>query len=242
MTTTLLRSRSTRLACVAFAALLSAACGGAKQEEAKQPEYVVEADNEPEQLEVMQDYGGMNEEKVARVFKRIQGDLAQCMLDGQKRVEFLGGSVGFYMEVDLTGRAKSAHVEQSNLGDYETEQCMLEVLRAQKWPKPVGGKLGKINSSGWTFDPPEGVRPPVQWDSDNAEKAIEHANEEMASCGGGGPFNITAYVATNGSVLSAGVAHSDDAGDKTAACLVEAIKHAKFGSPGSWPAKLTFRR
>jgi hypothetical protein len=64
----------------------------------------------------------------------------------------------------------------------------------------------------------------------------------MASCGGGGPFNITAYVRTNGSVLSAGVAHSDDAGDKTAACLVEAIKHAKFGSPGSWPAKLTFRR
>ena len=221
-------------------ALLAAACGSSQQE-AKQPEWVVEEDNEPEQLEVMQDYGGMNQEKVDRVFKRVAGDLSQCLLDGQKRVEFLGGDVGFYLEVDLTGRAKSAHIQQSNLGDYETEQCMLEVLRAQTWPKPVGGKLGKISSS-IGFDPPEDVRPPVRWDADDAAKGIDQASEEMAACGSGGPFTITAYIGTNGSVLSAGVAHSDDSGENAALCLVKAVKHTKFGSPGSWPAKLTFQR
>ena len=64
----------------------------------------------------------------------------------------------------------------------------------------------------------------------------------LAACGGGGPFSVTAYVKTNGSVLSAGVAHSDDQGDDAAKCIVEAVKHAKFASPGSWPAKVTFRR
>ena len=28
----------------------------------------------------------------------------------------------------------------------------------------------------------------------------------------------------------------------TARCLVETVKNATFGSPGSWPAKVSFRR
>ncbi len=232
--------KAARLAALSSVALLALACGG-QAPEAKNPDWVVEQDNEPEQLEVMQEFGGMNQEKVDRVFKRVSGDLSQCLLDGQKRVEFLGGDVSFFLLVDLTGHAKAAHIEQSNLGDYETEQCMLSVLREQKWPKPVGGKLGKVTSS-IGFDPPEDVRPPVSWDSENAEGGVEKIQSELSACGGGGPFSVTAYVKTNGAVLSAGVAHSDEQGDDAARCIVDAVKHARFSSPGSWPAKVTFQR
>jgi hypothetical protein len=37
-----------------------------------------------------------------------------------------------------------------------------------------------------------------------------------------------------------GIASSDESGEKAADCLVDLLKGAKFPSPGSWPAKVTF--
>jgi hypothetical protein len=40
--------------------------------------------------------------------------------------------------------------------------------------------------------------------------------------------------------LSVGVTPPDDQGESAVDCLVEVLKHAKFPSPGSWPAKVSF--
>jgi hypothetical protein len=218
------------------------ACGGSEKKAETPSEWVVEKDNDDDSgLEVMQEFGGMNQEKVDRTFKKLYPTLSECLMQGQQRVKFLGGDVQFLVKVDMTGQARHAHIEESNLGDYETEQCMLRAIRDSRWPKPVGGRIGLARSS-IGFDPPGDVRPPVQWSSDDVETALGKLSDDFAACGRGGPFAITAYVKTNGSVLSAGVAHSDESGDETARCLVDAVKAASFGSPGSWPAKVTFRR
>lgn len=235
-------SRALVSALVLAAASASSACGGSEKKAETPSEWVVEKDTDQDSgLDVMQEFGGMNQEKVDRTFKKLYPTLSECLMDGQRRVKFLGGDVQFLVKVDMTGTARHAHIEESNLGDYDTEQCMLRAIRESRWPKPVGGRIGLARSS-IGFDPPGDVRPPVQWSSGDVETALGKLDGDLASCGRGGPFAITAYVKTNGSVLSAGVAHSDESGDDTARCLVEAVKSASFGSPGSWPAKVTFRR
>lgn len=240
------RVRQTSRAALAVVALCSAAaplaCGGSQKKAEPQSEWVVEKDTETDSgLDVMQEFGGMNQDKVDRAFKKLYPVLSECLMTGQRRVKFLGGDVQFLVKVDMTGSARFAHVEESNLGDYETEQCMLDAIRAARWPKPVGGRIGLARSS-IGFDPPGDVRPPVDWSARDIETVLSTLNGDLSACGRGGPFLITAYIKTNGAVLSAGVAHSDESGDETARCLVEAVKGASFGSPGSWPAKVTFRR
>ncbi len=209
---------------------------------AEEPRY--ELDDEEESSggpEMMAEFGGLNEEKVARVFKNVQPALSDCLMKGYSRVEFLGGEVRFLVNVNLSGRAESAFIESSNLGDYETERCMLRELASQKWPKPVGGRIGPARNS-IAFDPPSDVRAPVDWSTSDVRTALAQGSDDLRACGGNGPFVITAYVNTNGSVMSAGVAHSDPNGEAAAECLLNAVRSLRFPSPGSWPAKVTFER
>jgi hypothetical protein len=48
------------------------------------------------------------------------------------------------------------------------------------------------------------------------------------------------YVGTDGHALSVGVTPPDSHGEAAVDCLVGVLKEAKYPSPGSWPAKVTF--
>lgn len=193
-------------------------------------------------MEMMQEFGGMSEEKVTRTFKGLVPELSACLTDASQTHRYLSGDVAFLVKVNLQGRAEQVHVEKSNLGSYEAERCMTKVLAASPWPKPVGGRIGLAR---WSigFDAPDDERPPVNWASEEVASTLAESSNASAvqSCGGGGPFEVTAYVETNGSVSSAGIAHSDDTGEEAAVCLIEAVKTMTFESPGSWRAKVTFR-
>ena len=55
-----------------------------------------------------------------------------------------------------------------------------------------------------------------------------------------GSLTATVYVDPDGAAVTAGVASSDDSGEAAADCVVSVLKGAKYPSPGSWPAKVTF--
>ncbi|HEX9620430.1 MAG TPA: AgmX/PglI C-terminal domain-containing protein [Polyangiaceae bacterium] len=230
----------------AFAASVAAvsACGGASRE-AKSADDASEEGEVPDVipgLEVSGEIGGLNQEKVDETFTTTLGDLERCLNDGAERVEFLGGSVSFLVKIDLSGRLSHAFVEQSTLGDRETEKCMLSALRARDWPKPVGGDVGLARKS-FEFDPPSDVRPPTPWSDEMLDDALGELKEELGDCGNGSLGSVTAtmYVDTDGSVLAAGIAADDEAGEDAADCLAATLKGATFPSPGSWPAKVSFR-
>lgn len=221
------------------------ACGGGKQNDAKSPAPVEAADEEESEddMEMMQEFGGMNEEKVTKVFKNLAPRLADCLTTQSQSEPYLAGDVAFLVKVDRSGQAVAAHAEKSNLGSYDVERCMLDILKSGQWPKPVGGHIGLAR---WSigFDAPSDVRPPVAWNASDVSDTLSRADNDNAldSCGGSGPFEITAYVATSGKVLSAGIAHVDDQGEAAAQCLIGAVQGMTFSSPGSWRAKVTFTR
>jgi hypothetical protein len=55
------------------------------------------------------------------------------------RVKLAQHTMSFNVYVTNKGRAVSAHVEQSTLGDRDTEACMVAVLRETRWPGKAGG-------------------------------------------------------------------------------------------------------
>ena len=233
---------SWRTLCVLGAFVLSG-CGGSEPP----PKTVADVEDEPNEgpsgpsLAVSGEIGALDEEKVTEAFSNSLRGLTKCLNDGAKRVEFIGGSVAFYVKVDGTGSITHTYLEQSSLGDRDTEKCMLDVLRAQTWPAPVGGEAGYARKS-FDFDPPNDVRPPTEWDSENVSEAIGDKSADIAKCknGSSGSFTVTMYVSTAGQPLAVGIAPPDEAGETAVDCLVEVIKGASYPKPGSWPAKVTF--
>jgi hypothetical protein len=184
--------------------------------------------------------GGLDEDRVDAAFQSSLSGLQRCLQQGSTRVEFLGGSVSFFIQIDAAGKVDSAYLEKSTLGDRDTEKCMLDALRAKKWPKPVGGEHGLARKS-FDFDPPNDVRAPADYDEGHLSRGLDKISGKLASCKSGkGSYEATMYVATDGSVMSAGVTPPNGDGEDAVDCLVSTLKGASFPSPGSWPAKVTF--
>jgi hypothetical protein len=223
-----------------FTFLLLLACGEATPPP-KTADDTPETEQEPgSKLAVSSEIGGLDEEKVNAAFESSLSGLERCLHQGSSRLEFLGGAVSFFVKIDSSGKVDGAYLEKSTLGDRDTEKCMLSALRSKKWPKPVGGEHGLARKS-FDFDPPNDVRPPADYDQDHLSKALGKISDKVASCKNGkGAYEATIYVATDGSVLSAGVTPPDETGEESVDCLVETLKGAAFPSPGSWPAKITF--
>jgi hypothetical protein len=70
---------------------------------------------------------------------------------------------------------------------------------------------------------------------------VKKVHKRAQECtAGSGTYQITAYIDTHGTPISVGVASPDPVGDSQIDCLVEVVKNAKFKSPGSYPAKVSF--
>jgi hypothetical protein len=224
-------------------AILAAGCGKKPEPEVAdaEEEMVEQANDEPE-MAIMGEIGGLNQSQVERVFKKASGKLAGCMNDGSRRIEFLGGTISFYLLIDQSGSVAHSHVKESTLGDRSTEKCMLEVLAAQTWPKPVGGQQGKAEYDNIMFDPPSDVRPPVDWGESDIEEELSKLGEDLDNCRDGvsGTFSATMYVGTNGKPLGVGMAPPGEQGGDAIDCLVDVLMSATYPSPGSWPAKVSF--
>jgi hypothetical protein len=186
--------------------------------------------------------GGLNEDAVDSTFKKSLAALQGCLHDGSERLEFLGGSVSFFLKVDEGGRVEELYLEHSTLGDRDTERCMLGTLRKKRWPKPVGGMHGLARKS-FDFDAPGDVRPPVDWSPDEIKTTLKKLSGKIADCRGNasGQFEATAYISAEGSVMSASVTPPNADSEAAVDCLIDAIRGGSFPSPGSWPAKVTFQ-
>lgn len=185
--------------------------------------------------------GALDEAAVDNTFQKSLSGLEHCLASGAQRVEFIGGKVAFYIEVDRQGALGEARLEDSTIGDRDTEKCMLGVLRRKSWPKPVGGDKGYARKS-FDFDPPNDVRPPTDWDGERLSAALKKLDSELGECkqGTSGRFKATMYVSTDGTPLSVGVVPPNQAGEAALDCLVEKLKAETYPSPGSWPAKVSF--
>lgn len=218
------------------------ACGG----ETPEPQAPVhEAEEQPHHaapaMKASADIGALDEAKVSQAFRGAQKDLQACLADGAKRNELEGGDIAFLVKIGAAGRVVHAHAEKSTIGDRDTEKCMLKALRNRDWPAPEGGDVGIARNS-FGFDMLNDERPPTDWDADRVASTKTSLAGKLDQCKRdvSGSMTATVYVDPEGAAVTAGVASSDDSGEDAADCVVGVLKSAKYPSPGSWPAKVTF--
>ncbi|MGK4005915.1 AgmX/PglI C-terminal domain-containing protein [Sorangium sp. So ce1036] len=237
--TRLLKASLLLVAFLASSALLG--CGGA--EPAPAAPLMRDADPVEERRSSMSaraEIGAMNEEKVQAAFERASHRLSRCYERGVQRIPYLGGEIRFKVRVTEEGTARWAFVKESTLGDRETEACMLDVLKATRWPKPVGGEGLAENS--FTFEPSSDERLPVPWTPDQLGTPYKKARPALESCrsqAGASQLTATLYIDTDGKALGVGVSSADERGEEAAECVADALREITFPSPGSYASKVS---
>jgi hypothetical protein len=226
---------------LAFVGLALAACGG------EPPPQVPEAAHEeapppPKKsgLKMKSELGSVDPGAVKRAFVALDDKFMGCQKRALDRVEVLSGSVKFFVRIGEDGAAKWTYLEGSELGDRETEKCLLDTVRGASWPRPDGGDA----EARYGMELPlQSTRPANEWNADKVAGALGKHGSALDECkaGANATFHATMYVGPGGKVLAAGVATSTRDGEDKADCLTDVLKKMKgLPSPGSWPAKVGF--
>jgi len=223
-----------------LAALASAcACGGSPPPEAEAPKEH-ESHEAKLQLKTKSELGTVDPDAVQAVFHKLADRFADCQKRGLDRVEVLAGDVKFFLRIGEDGSAKWSYLEGgSDVGDSETEKCLLGAVMGAHWPRPDGGDA----EARYSIELPATGRAATDWSPDKVAAALGKQGGAIDRCKGGasGTFHATMYVGPGGHVLSAGVVTATKDGDDKAACLVKVLEGLKgLPSPGSWPAKVSF--
>ena len=236
------------LATLASIALTTGACGESTPP-AKEPEPEHEqARPRKSGIKVASELGEIDEAKTKQTFRDLSPKFMDCQKARLGVVEVLSGEVKFFVRVGADGSAKYAYVADSDLGDHETEKCLIDSIMAAAWPKPDGGEAEVTYAMEL---PQQAPRDANAWPSDKV--AGEMA--PLAQCTGGvSGFRVTMYVVADshgkgnggksgkgGKVAACGVSVPTRDADSKVDCIMKAAKELKLPSPGSWPAKVSVK-
>lgn len=224
-----------------FLVFAAMGCGGAEPP-AQQPEPAREAPERavPLVAKTSQELGSVDPKALKRAFGALDEKYMKCQKHALERIDLVAGNVTFFLRIGSDGSPKWAYLEESEIGDRETEQCLVDVVMSAQWPRPDGGDAEVRYSMEL---PLQAARPPSDWSPDKVAGALGRNGEAIGKCkaGAGTAFHATIYVGPGGKVLSAGVATSSKDAQESANCLAKALVKMKgLPSPGSWPAKVTF--
>lgn len=162
---------------------------------------------------------------------------ARCFADRSDDVEFLSGDITLSFRIHTDGSVAWVFPSATNIGDRDTERCILDVARTTHFSAPSGGEAEF--TWGFGLDAPSDVRLPLSWGADAVATTVEANRASVASCGRSG-FRLTAYVAPGGRVLAVGGTAPDADALTALDCVVGAVSGWTMPNPGSYAAKVTF--
>jgi hypothetical protein len=189
---------------------------------------------------VESEIGALDEGKVSQAFRKANDRLTACYTKGTERLPYLAGDVHLAVRITRDGGTRWAYVKDSNLGDRQTEACMLEVLKGLAWPRPEGGE--GLADQVFRFAPGGDDRPPVAWSAEQLGAPYKNARGALTACrkkAGTKGLKATLYVETDGKAAAVGVSSADERGEAAVACVVDALSGLKFPSPGSYASKVS---
>jgi hypothetical protein len=184
-----------------------------------------------------QELGSIDQRAVEQTFAKLQGKLESCHSQGRGRVEYLSGDVKVFLRIGQDGRVKYGWLDESTLGDRDTEKCLIDLFQATQWPKPQGGEAEVRNGFGW---PAGSERQPTPWGPEKVTAALEDdkdskKNVEKCKSGVSGDFRVTAYVEPG--EVDGDVAHDPKSDGKTAESKTGDGKTADGKGAGKGPPK-----
>ena len=182
--------------------------------------------------------GTIRTDQVENALTPRMGRFERCFDDRIRAVELLGGTIRLSFRVHTDGSVAWVFPRETDIGDRATEQCILEVARTTRFPRPRGGEAEF--SWGFGFDIAEDVRPPLAWAEDSLGRRADDVNEVARECRARGDYVVTAYVRPGGQILAAGGSAPSAESEAALDCILERVRAWELPDPGSYPAKITF--
>jgi hypothetical protein len=223
---------------VAFGAVTMIGCGSSTPPP-KEPDPEPAATSRPvrSDMKTSSELGTIDPNKAKDAFRALYPKFTACQKGRLGDIEVLAGNVNFFVRIGADGTTKWTYLLDSDLGDRETEKCLIDVVKSASWPKPDGGGDAEVQ---YSFELPQNAsRDAVDWSVDK----IAHLLGPVEKCkaGSSATYKVTAYVAEGGKVIGVGVAAPEKDADDKIDCMVKAVKKLKPPSPGAWPAKVSFK-
>lgn len=89
--------------------------------------------------------GGLDRDQIIAVIERNKGQAVYCYEKGIQSNPNLGGRVMIKFLVGPSGSVSSASVASSSMGSSSVESCIVNKLRAWRFPRPKGNVAVKVN-------------------------------------------------------------------------------------------------
>lgn len=197
-------------------------------------------EDDDDDLEVEGLRGHLDPYDIQQGVKPHSATLSACFTKQVKKRGYIGGKVAFKFVVTPVGAVKQVQVQESDLGAWEIEACLLAIARQMQFKQPRGGEA--------EFDLPLEFQPKravLWWDEERTETEVGLERlAELTACEPA-PSNVwvTLYVGTRGKVMSAGFASpaKQPIDDAWATCAQAAISAWTLADPRGQIAKGGFR-
>jgi phage-related baseplate assembly protein len=76
--------------------------------------------------------------------------------------------------------------------------------------------------------------------ADSIRDRLKQQLRKECQVGSPSPYQVTAYVSTDGKVITASASSPDPNAELTIDCLIDLVKNVEFPSPGSYAGKISF--
>ncbi|HMI91741.1 MAG TPA: AgmX/PglI C-terminal domain-containing protein [Polyangiales bacterium] len=167
--------------------------------------------------------GTLNTDDVHQTMEAQQAAFNACIEHGRRSVRWVDGAMRFAFKVDASGRVLDAHPIESTLGHRELERCLSETVSTVVFPKPAGRASAQF---AWTVTVVPVGTPADPLDAKGLAKLLRKQRRSIARGCELRPrerFQVTAYVAQTGEVLSAGGFALRARGAEKVDCVLEAV-------------------
>ena len=182
--------------------------------------------------------GTIQPDQVQNALTPRMGRFQRCFSQRSGEVELLAGEIRMGFRVHTDGSVAWVHASMTDIGDRETERCILDVARGTRFPRPRGGEAEF--SWGFGLDMADDLRPPLTWTAEALGRHSDDLRGLARTCHASGNFTITAYIQPGGAVLAAGGSSPNADAEAALDCVLEAVRGWELEDPGSYPAKIQF--
>jgi TonB family protein len=197
-------------------------------------------DDDDDDLEIEGLRGHLDPHDVQQGVRPHSSGLVACFTKHVKKRGYIGGKVQLVFVVTPVGAVEQVQVQESDLGAWDVEACLLGIARQMQFKQPRGGQA--------EFDLPLEFQPKrnvLWWDEERTETEVGvERMAELAACEPE-PANVwvTLYVGTRGKVMSSGFASpsKQPIDDGWATCASAAIAAWTLTDPRGQIAKGGFR-
>ena len=184
--------------------------------------------------------GTLNKDDVHQTMEARQTEIEVCIQQVRRRDAYVHGSVQFGFAVDAGGHVAQLRTLRSDIGHFELERCIADVVGATQFPQPDGDATARFE---WGMQVLGAYEPSEPMDASKLQKVLakrwaklrEHCEVRRARA----RSQVTLYVGRSGHVLNAGVVPGATLDDEQLTCVLETLRDWQMPKPKR-RAKLSF--